>query len=439
MRSVVRPARFVLALSLLLLGVGVPASVAAPFSYSRISLGTVSAPMTRTYVVPNGAVLAGVTWASGTLAVSARPALGTFTPLDNDSALGGRPGTEPYWLDPSVRALTLRFDGHASGVRVDFVGAGSPASKGSSSTQTISVPRLGSVVSRAGWGADERWRSGSVSYTTPKALVVHHTVTRNDYTASEAPGLIRAVYAYHTKSRGWSDIGYNLIVDRFGTVYEGRYGGFQRGVVGTHTAGFNTEALGISLLGNFDEVSVPDATVDTVARAGAWFATRFGVDPRSRVTLTSAGSPRFARGARVTVYRMPGHRDLGSTACPGRYAYERLAAIRATAWRKLRAVYAKPEVTGAPVQAPDPVTVSASLDHAARWRATITTEDGTEVLATQHSYGTRASVTWNGVFANGLPALPYMHFRYELTADDGVHGASDPVSGTFDGGVPRIA
>lgn len=435
-----RPARLALALSLIGVGFAVPASVAAPFSFSRVLVGTVSAPSSRTFVVPRGAVLAGVTWGAGSLAVSARPALGTVEELENDPAeLGGRPGTEPYWLDPSVRAVTFSFAGDASDVRVDFVGAGTSSSSSSGSAKSFSVPRIGSVVTRAGWGADERWRSGSASYMTPKALVVHHTVTRNGYAAAEAPGLIRAVYAYHTRSRGWDDIGYNLVVDRFGTVYEGRYGGFQRGVIGTHTAGFNSSTLGVSLLGNYDEVDTPAPMVDAVARTGAWLAERFRLDPRSRVTLTSAGSPRFPRGARVTVYRMPGHRDLGKTACPGRYTYERLAAIRSTAWRKLRAVYAKPVVTGAPVRSPEPVTVSATLSHAARWRATITTDDGTEVLATEHSFGKRAVVSWNGVLANGLPALPGMRFRYVLTADDGVHGASDPVSGTFDGGLPQLA
>ena len=39
------------------------------------------------------------------------------------------------------------------------------------------------------------------------------------------PGLLRSIYAYHTQSRGWSDVGYNFLVDRYGRLYEGRAGG----------------------------------------------------------------------------------------------------------------------------------------------------------------------------------------------------------------------
>lgn len=439
-----RPARLVLALSLLAVGFAVPAtSSAAPFSFARVAVGSLTAPLTRTFPVPPGAVLAGVTWGSGAPAVSALTASG-WEELENDPLeLGGRPGTEPHWLDRGTRALTLRFLGSASDVRVDFVGAGAPAASSSSSDDkrpptSWQLPHLGKVVTRPGWGANEDWRSGGVSYMTPKALVVHHTVTRNDYTAAEAPGLIRAVYAYHTRSRGWDDIGYNILVDRFGTVYEGRYGGFQRGVIGTHTAGFNSQTLGISLLGNYDEVDTPGPVIAALGRGAKWMHERWGVDVRQRVTLTSAGSPRFPRGSRVTVSRMPGHRDLGTTACPGRFAYGRLPSIRKLPWRVLPPRFSRPHVQGAPVRAPEPVTVTAALSVKATWKATIATADGSDILAVATGRGTHVRVRWNGVLSNGLPALPGMSFRYRLTASDKVHGEATPVAGTFDGGMPNL-
>jgi hypothetical protein len=135
---------------------------------------------------------------------------------------------------------------------------------------------------------------------------------------------------------------------------------------------------------------------------------------------------------------MPGHRDLGLTACPGKYAYGHLPAVRRSAWRLLRAVFSAPVVDGAPVRSPQPVHVSATLDHAAYWRATIATGDGSDILAVATGRGTKVGVSWNGVLSNGLPALPGMTFRYRLTADDHVHGVSEPVAGTFEGGFPNV-
>jgi uncharacterized protein with LGFP repeats len=423
---------------LLLAFFAVPSSAALP-SFTRHALGTLTRPLERTYAVPRGAVLLGVTWRSGSAAVAVRRGLGAWEDVENDAVPGPRAGTEPVWLGSAVSLVTVRVvpDGVVRDAAVDFAGGGTASASSSSAPHTRTLPRLGSVVTRPGWGADERLRSGGVSYTTPTALVVHHTVTSNDYTQAEAASFVRAVYAYHTRSRGWSDIGYNLLVDRFGTVYEGRYGDFAKGVVGAHTAGFNEHTMGVSLLGNYDAVDTPAALLGAVQRVGAWAAERWRIDPRGTVTLTSAGSPRFPRGTRVTVSRMPGHRDLGITACPGRYAYGHLPAIRAGAWRLLRAVIAKPVVTGAPVRSPDPVTVKASIDHAAWWVATIRTSDG-DVVARASGRGTRIAVSWDGVLPNGLPALPGSSYTYRLTADDHLHGASDPRSGTFDAGMPRL-
>ena len=64
------------------------------------------------------------------------------------------------------------------------------------------------------------------------------------------PSILRSIYAYHVQANGWNDIGYNYLVDRFGQIWEGRYGGITRNVVGAQTLGFNTGSVGIAYIGD---------------------------------------------------------------------------------------------------------------------------------------------------------------------------------------------
>ncbi|MDP2775576.1 MAG: FG-GAP-like repeat-containing protein, partial [Nocardioides sp.] len=175
------------------------------------------------------------------------------------------------------------------------------------------------IYSRKQWGADERMRDkGSLRYFEVHAGFVHHTVNANDYTQAQVPGLLRSIYAYHTKSRGWSDIGYNYLVDRFGRIWEGRFGGIDRPVVGAHTLGYNDYAFAMSAIGNFDIKKPSAAMVQAYGALFAWKLSLHGVD---------ASSPSQMVG-RKAFPAVNGHRDAASTACPGKYLYARLGRIR---------------------------------------------------------------------------------------------------------------
>ena len=117
------------------------------------------------------------------------------------------------------------------------------------------------IYSRADWGADERMRDCCVEYGEVHAGFVHHTVNANDYTRREVPAILRGIYAYHTQSRGWRDIGYNFLIDRFGRIWEGRYGGITMPVVGAHTLDYNENSFAASAIGNYEtaQPSVRDA------------------------------------------------------------------------------------------------------------------------------------------------------------------------------------
>ena len=109
-----------------------------------------------------------------------------------------------------------------------------------------------SIVPRLSWGADESIRRGPPSYAADvRFAIVHHTAGRNDYTRAEAPAIVKGIQLFHVQGNGWNDIGYNFLVDRFGTIYEGRFGGVDRNVIGAHALGFNTESVGIALLGTY--------------------------------------------------------------------------------------------------------------------------------------------------------------------------------------------
>jgi hypothetical protein len=196
-------------------------------------------------------------------------------------------------------------------------------------TATAHAAARPSIISRSGWGANESLRRGSPSYASNvRAVTVHHTAGNNSYTREQAPGIVRGIYHYHTQSLGWSDIGYNMLVDRYGRIYEGRFGGLDRAVIGAHAGGFNSGTFGISILGTFTSVAPTTASFNAMADAIAWKAAIHGVDPKGRVTLTSGGSTRYSAGTRVTLPTIFGHRDVSATECPGTQFYNRLPQLR---------------------------------------------------------------------------------------------------------------
>ena len=172
------------------------------------------------------------------------------------------------------------------------------------------------IYSRAQWGADERMRDkGSLHYYEVHAGFVHHTVNANNYTRDEVPGIIRSIYAYHTQSRGWSDIGYNFLVDRFGRIWEGRYGGVDRAVVGAHTLGLQrllVRDVGDRQLRDRAAAEGDGPGVRRPVRLEALAARRH------RRLHASGSAPRTSRRSTATA-------TPASTACPGRYLYAKIA------------------------------------------------------------------------------------------------------------------
>ena len=196
------------------------------------------------------------------------------------------------------------------------------------------------ITDRAGWGADETISPEEPGYLPGgkiKAVVVHHTAESNDYTCDQAPAVVRGIYAYHVKTLGWKDMGYNFLVDKCGTIYEGRKGGVDRPVMGAHAYGFNAETTGISILGTYTDTAASTAALTSVARIAAWKLGQYGVDPNGTATLTAGDSGRnyagktWAKGAQLSFPAIHGHRENYNTQCPGDRLYGQLATVRSYA------------------------------------------------------------------------------------------------------------
>lgn len=262
---------------------------------------------------------------------------------------GPDPGTEEY-LRSRAGTSPLVTDG-ADGVqlRVDTVDGSEPADvqlqlvdAGESPADDAVAPLASAdaataapvVITREQWGADESLRQGTPRVNqTVKAVIIHHTAGSNSYSRDGAFSQIRGIYAYHTQSLGWDDIAYNLLVDRYGRVFEGRKGSVDLAVRAAHSGGFNVDTYGVGVMGNFEAAAIPQAAVDAVSRVVGWKAGQYGIDPYGKAQLLSlgGGTSRYKAGARVTIDAISGHRDVGSTSCPGKNFYPKLGEVRAAA------------------------------------------------------------------------------------------------------------
>jgi hypothetical protein len=389
---------------------------------------------------PLGAVsrftLAGVRWrGSGNVVFRTRTTDGRWSPWragapeaedgpdprsPESRASGWRVGN-PWWVGESDR-IQARVTGTVTRVRAHLVWSPETLIPLRAPTATATPP----IVPRSSWGADEKIRRGPPTYATDVRLaIVHHTAGRNGYTRAEAAAIVKGIQLFHVQGNGWNDIGYNFLVDRFGTIYEGRFGGVERNVVGAHAQGFNTGSVGIALLGTYENSPPSAAAQDAIARLIAWRLDLAHVDPTSFLTFVSGGSDRFPTSIPVLLSAISGHRDTGYTACPGDALYARLGAIASSARATggLKIFEPKATVGGSAVR------VRARLSQAQSWAVALTGTAGDE-LARGSGTGTTVDWTWESA---GTPAGSY---RWTISA-----GAALPATGTVraGGGIPPLA
>lgn len=252
---------------------------------------------------------------------------------ERTTKIGRQGSTEPIWTGPAKRLVVELNGARPKGLRAAFVDV-----TGKLPTVTAKAARAArrsdtaDIHPRADWDPNDECRPRTTAgFGVVKGVTVHHTAGSNDYTEAQVPAVMLAICKYHRNANGWNDVGYNVLVDRFGGAWEGRAGGLTNAVIGAHAQGFNSVAAGISMIGEYTNVAPPPAQVATVAKVAAWKLAVSGAPRTGTVELVSAGGSlsRYGAGKTAVLPRVFAHRDVGQTACPGNTGYTVMDGVRA--------------------------------------------------------------------------------------------------------------
>ena len=242
-------------------------------------------------------------------------------------------GTEPIVVAEASKVqvqATIPDGSTVEGLKVTVINPGVGAgdsqanpNKGFARLRSVEDARGVAIHSRSDWGVDEKLMTWPPKPIKPQGVAIHHTAGTNNYSAAQVPGILRGIYYFHAVTRNWGDIGYNVLVDKYGRAWQGRRGTFQNPSEGAHARSVNKVTFGISVLGTYETQAPPWAAQDTVTRLAAAQLKLRGVNPLGTFTF---------RGH--TFNRISGHRDFvvlgtgNNTACPGNAFYRQLGAIR---------------------------------------------------------------------------------------------------------------
>lgn len=209
------------------------------------------------------------------------------------------------------------------------------------------------IMTRAEWCPDGTcFPHPNPSFTYVTHLIIHHSAGTNS--SSDWAGVVRAIWDFHVNGNGWSDIGYNWLIDPNGVVYEGR----GEDILGAHFCGTNGGTAGTCVMGNFTDIQPTTEAINSLVDLYTWKACDIG--------LNVLGSG-FHNSSGLTLNRVSGHRDGCATACPGDSFYPMLPDVRQQMFDHI--------VTGCE-GLPGPTGLSGTLT--APTEATLTWNDNTE-------------------------------------------------------------
>ena len=272
------------------------------------------------------------------------------TPVIEDASATDNQGTQ---VDPAAMTLSASPAPVAQPAAASVAAPAAVPVVAPAATTANGLPVA--VTTRAEWGANASYMSWDPEYARAGHVVVHHTAGTNSYSAGQSASIVRGIYYYHAVVLDWGDIGYNFLVDKFGTVFEGRSGSVAapagRMSIGAHARGVNTGTMGISMMGDYSTVSPSDAQLSSVGKMAGWFLKRAGIsDVTGWAGLHVWTTERYQAGSTISMPRILGHRDVGYTTCPGNVGYSKLGTIRAIA--KAQGSSAQGGSSGAPSTVP---------------------------------------------------------------------------------------
>jgi len=351
-------------------------------------------------------------------------------------SVSGRTGTDLVWVGSAECArieLTLPGDSELSDMRAIYINTEGTARGGAQRrdpglgaggllgvTAAEAMTQKPGITTRAGWGANERYRNCGPYYSSRvKMAFVHHTANANSYSPGQSPGIVRAIYWYHTKSLGWCDIAYNFLVDRYGQVFEGRYGGMTKPVLPGATKGFNTGSVAVSAIGNFQIARPTSALIRSIERLLAWRLDWAHVDPSSSVWMMSRGSTgnKYPPGKWVRFRTIAGHRNAGYTSCPGYYLYAHLPSIRSVVYKLgLPKIFNPKQSPSSFITGRGSVTWKATASATMNWNLRVL-DGGNHIIRSWNRQGSTFLLTWDGLTREGEPAPPGI-YRVVLKASN---------------------
>jgi len=338
--------------------------------------------------------MVGVHWrGTGTLLFRTRGIGGwsTWQAADGDFRAGAWHLGDVVWTG-AASAIRYRTRGAVSQVRAYYIWSPDEATP----ARRLSIANAPPIIPRLSWGADESIRRANPQVASAiHFAVVHHTAGSNTYTAAQSAAIVRGIELYHVQGNGWNDIGYNFLVDKYGQVFEGRYGGVDKAIIGAHSLGFNTGSFGVAVLGDYSSAALSPAAKSSLEQLLAWKLDLAHVDPLSTLEWTSGGNPRFPSGVAVLLRAISGHRDTNFTDCPGNSLYAQLPSIArdvaALGGPKVYAPLASGKLGG-------PIRFTAHLSSALPWTVTVTDPAG-GVVGQGSATGTVVDWTWDATSA----------------------------------------